>query len=63
MTLESQRLVTVMFYAWVGKEFPDMRWTERKIKFIRVRDTVRTVGQAQGRAETLGGLVAKFYSP
>ena len=63
MTLERQRLVTVMFYAWVGKEFPDMRWNERKIKFIRVRDTVRTVGQAQGRAKTLGGLVAKFYSP
>ena len=62
MTLERQRLVTVMFYAWVGKEFPDMRWNERK-KFIRVRDPVSTAGRAQGRADPLGGLVAKFYSP
>ena len=63
MTLERQRLVTVIFYAWVGKEFPDMRWNEREIKFIRVRYTVRTVWRAQGRADPLGGLVAKFYSP
>ena len=29
----------------VGKEFPDMRQNERRIKFIRVQDAVRTVGQ------------------
>ena len=29
----------------VEKEFPDMRQNEREIKFIRVGDTVRTVGQ------------------
>ena len=34
-----------MVWVWVGKEFPDVRQNERKIKFIRVRDTVRTVGQ------------------
>ena len=29
----------------VGKEFPNMRQNEKEIKFIRVGDTVRTVGQ------------------
>ena len=32
----------------VGKEFPDVRQNERRIKFIRVRDAVRTVGQLKG---------------
>ena len=27
----------------IGKEFPDMRQNERRIKFIREGDTVRTV--------------------
>ena len=34
--------------ARVGKEFPDMRQNEREIKFIRVGDAVRTVGQLKG---------------
>ena len=37
-----------MVRARVGKEFPDMRQNEREIKFIRVGDTVRTVGQLKG---------------
>ena len=41
-------LEIVMVYVWVGKEFPDMRQNERRIKFIRVRDAVRTVGQLKG---------------
>ena len=32
----------------VGKEFPDVRQNEREIKFIRVEDAVRTVGQLKG---------------
>ena len=32
----------------VGKEFPDMRQNERRIKFIRVREAVRTEGQLKG---------------
>jgi len=32
----------------VGKEFPDMRQNEREIKFIRMRDAIRTVGQLKG---------------
>lgn len=27
-----------------GTEFPDMRWNERRIKFIRVEEAVRTAG-------------------
>ena len=38
----------VVVQAWVGKEFPDMRQNEREIKFIRVGDAVRTVGQLKG---------------
>jgi len=41
-------LEIVMVCVWVGKEFPDMRQNERRIKFIRVRDAVRTVGQLKG---------------
>ena len=33
----------VLVCARVGKEFPDMRQNERRIKFIREGDTVRTV--------------------
>ena len=38
-------LRSVVVHAQVGKEFPDMRQNEREIKFIRVGDAVRTVGQ------------------
>ena len=41
-------VASVVVSVWVGKEFPDMRQNERKIKFIRVGDTVRTVGQLKG---------------
>ena len=37
-------LMVVVVWVQAGK-FQDMRQNERKIKFIRVRDTVRTVGQ------------------
>ena len=37
-----------MAQAQVGKEFPDMRQNERRIKFIRMGDTVRTAGQLKG---------------
>ena len=38
----------VMVRAWAGKEFPDIRQNEKRIKFIRVGDSVRTVGQFKG---------------
>ena len=34
--------------AWVGKEFPERRQNERRIKFIRVGDAIRTAGQLKG---------------
>ena len=34
--------------ARVGKEFPDLRQNERRIKFIRVGDAVRIAGQLKG---------------
>ena len=34
-----------MVWALVGKEFPDMRQSEREIKFLSVGDAIRTVGQ------------------
>ena len=37
-----------MVWAQVRQEFPDVRQNEREIKFIRVGDTVRTVGQLKG---------------
>ena len=41
-------LGSIMVWAWVGKEFPDMRQNEREIKFIRLGDAVRTAGQLKG---------------
>ena len=41
-------MVNVMVRACAGKEFPDMRQNERKIKFIRVGDAVTTAGQLKG---------------
>ena len=35
----------VMVWAWVGKEFSDMRQNEREIKFIRKGDIIRTACQ------------------
>jgi len=34
--------------ARVGKEFPDIRHNEREIKFIRMGNAVRTMGQFKG---------------
>ena len=35
----------VVVWVLVGKEFPDMRQSEREIKFISMGDAIRTVGQ------------------
>ena len=39
---------SVVVWVQVEKEFPDMRQNEREIKFIRMGDIVRTVGQLKG---------------
>ena len=37
--------LSVVVGARGGKEFPDLRQNERRIKFIRVGDAIRTAGQ------------------
>ena len=46
--MTEDEMVGVVVWVQVGKEFPDMRQNERKIKIIRGGDTVRTVGQLKG---------------
>ena len=48
-------IMPVVVWAQVGKEFPDMRQNEREIKFIRVGDVVKTVGQLNGELTLNGG--------
>ena len=43
--------IIIMVQAWVGKEFPDTRQNERRIKFIRV-----------GRGESLPAQRASFLT-
>ena len=47
-TLIFKIVLYVVVHAWVGKEFTDMRQNERRIKFIRVGDAIRTAGQLKG---------------
>ena len=42
-----------MVYGWVGKEFPDVRWNERRLEFVTVGDAVRAVGQLMGEPSLL----------
>ena len=49
-------VLDVVVQARVGKEFPDMRQNEREIRFIRIGDAVRTVGQLRGEL-TLNGVL------
>ena len=50
-----QATKNLMVQVQVGKEFPDMRQNEMEIKFIRVGDIVRTVGQLKGEWMLSGG--------
>ena len=54
--------LSVVVWAWVGKEFPDMRQNEREIKFIRVEDAVRTVGHLKGKPMLNRGPSVRFSS-
>ena len=49
-------MVGVVVCVRVGKEFPDMRQNEREIKFIRLGEAVRTVGQLKGEQMLNRGL-------
>ena len=55
-------LEIVVVWAWVGKEFPDMRQNERDIKFIRMGDAVRTAGQLKGEPTLNRGSLVYFYT-
>ena len=55
-------LEIVVVWAWVGKEFPDMRQNEREIKFIRMGDAVRTAGQLKGEPTLNRGSLVHFYT-
>ena len=54
--------VAVVVRARVGKEFPDMRQNERRIKFIRVGDAVRTVDQLKGELTFNRGPLSNFIA-
>ena len=36
-----------MVCEWVGKEFPDMKQNERRVKFIRLGDAVRIAASSR----------------
>ena len=48
-------ILSVVVCAQAGKEFPDMRQNERRIKFTSVGDTVRTAGQIKGESTPFMG--------
>ena len=54
--------LVVVVHAWVGKEFPDMRQNQKRIKFIRVGDAVRRAGQLQGEQNAFAGLQPIFIA-
>ena len=54
---------SVVVCVWVGKEFPDTRQNERRIKFIRVGDAIRSVGWLKGELMlNRQGSLVHFYS-
>ena len=61
MSLDLATSHSVMVQVWVGKHFPDMRQNEREIKFIRMGDAVRIVGQLKGELP-LSWACGQFYS-
>ena len=43
-----------MVCEWVRKGFPDMRQNERRKKFVRLGEAVRTMGQLKGEPIPFG---------
>ena len=52
-----------MVCAWIGKEYPDMRQNERRIKFIREGDDVRTVDWLKGELTVRTGASLRESRP
>ena len=59
--MTEDEMVGVVVWVQVGKEFPDMRQNEREIKFIRLGEAVRTVGQLKGEQHCTGFLSPPLY--
>ena len=51
-----------MVHAWVGKEFPEMWENERRVKFIRGGDAVRTGSWLKEEPTPLSRLAFNLYS-
>ena len=51
-----------MVRLWAGKEFPDTRQSDREIKFVRMGDTVKTVGWLKGEPTVEQGSLVPFYT-
>lgn len=51
-----------MVCAGVGKEFPDVRHNERRIKFTRVGEAVKTAARLKGEL-TLSKTCSQFLQP
>ena len=49
-----------MVCAWVGKEFPYKRQNERRIKFIREGEAIRTMGPLKGEMTPLVGDLVQY---
>ena len=49
------KITIVVVCAWVGKEFPDKRQNERRIKFIREGEAIRTMGPLKEELTPLVG--------
>ena len=45
----------VMVCPWVAKEFPDVRQNEKRVKFTKVGDAVRTMGWLKGELNPFAG--------
>ena len=45
----------IMVCPWVAKEFPDVRQNEKRVKFTKLGDAVRTMGWLKGEPNPFAG--------
>ena len=57
-----EKVTGVVACAWVEKEFPDMKQNERRIKFFKERDALRTAGWPKGEPAPFKGLQPIFIT-
>ena len=56
------KIAVVVVCAWVGKEFPDKRQNERRMKFIREGEVIRTMGPLKEELTPLVGELPIFIA-